>query len=49
MNWAQHSMETSLRLFGFPGKHIPINYHTETDVLKRLWIVIDKAFDDVQW
>ncbi|KAI9311615.1 hypothetical protein BX666DRAFT_1867420, partial [Dichotomocladium elegans] len=47
MDWAQHSMETALRLFGFPGKNIPLNDHTESDVLKRMWIFIDKAFDNV--
>ncbi|KAI8149326.1 hypothetical protein BJV82DRAFT_662627 [Fennellomyces sp. T-0311] len=46
MHWAQHTMETALLLYPFPGKYFPLSDQTESDILKHLWIFVDKAFDD---
>lgn len=46
LHWAQNTMEASLLLHAFPGKYFPITDQSESDVLKNLWLFIDKAFDD---
>ncbi|KAI8137318.1 hypothetical protein BJV82DRAFT_635858 [Fennellomyces sp. T-0311] len=45
MEWAQSTIETALRLY--PAEFIPLTNQTEWDVLKKIWVFIDKAFDDV--
>ncbi|KAI9470421.1 hypothetical protein BDB00DRAFT_777015, partial [Zychaea mexicana] len=45
MDWAQSSIETALRLY--PAQFFPLTDQTESDILKRVWIFIDKAFDNI--
>ncbi|KAI7855599.1 hypothetical protein BDC45DRAFT_534393 [Circinella umbellata] len=38
-------MDTALRLY--PAKYFPLTDQTESDILKRTWIFIDKVFDNL--
>ena len=45
MEWTQSTIETALRLY--PANYFPLTDQTEFDILKRIWIFIDKVFDNL--
>ena len=45
MGWIQSTMDTALRLY--PAKYFSLTDQTESDILKQIWILIDKAFDNL--
>ncbi|KAI7856326.1 hypothetical protein BDC45DRAFT_503668 [Circinella umbellata] len=45
MDWAQSTIETALKLY--PTNYFPLTDQTESDILKRIWIFIEKAFDNL--
>ena len=45
MDWAQSTIETALKLY--PANYFPLTDQTESDILKRIWIFIEKAFDNL--
>ena len=46
LDWIQSTIETALQLI--PAKYFPLTDQTESDILKPLWIFIDKAFDNLE-
>ncbi|KAI8139963.1 hypothetical protein BJV82DRAFT_650993 [Fennellomyces sp. T-0311] len=44
LDWAQYSMQSALRLF--QGNFFPLTDQTEADIIRRIWLFVDTAFDN---
>ena len=46
LEWAQYSIQSALRLF--QGNFFPITDQTEADIIRRVWLFVDTAFDNTK-